>query len=70
MIAPFDPPKPNPFNPRETLPVVSEVVPDDPSSGLVIKSIYNGVDEDTGDYRILPVENIPVSYTHLRAHET
>tara|TARA_R100001463_G_scaffold16174_1_gene42046 strand:- start:1695 stop:5681 length:3987 start_codon:yes stop_codon:yes gene_type:complete len=65
VVAPFDPPKPNPFNPRETLPVVSEVVPNDPSSGLVIKSIYNGVDEDTGDYRILPVENIQPVQTAL-----
>ena len=65
VIAPFDPPKPNPFNPRETLPAVSEVVPNDPSSGLLIKSIYNGVDEDTGDYRILPVENIQPVQTAL-----
>jgi len=58
IIRPFDPPKPNRFNPKETLPVVSEVVPGDPSQGLTIKSIYNGVDEETGDYRVLPVENI------------
>ena len=58
IIRPFDPPNPNRFNPKETLPVVSEVVPGDPSQGLTIKSIYNGVDEETGDYRVLPVENI------------
>jgi hypothetical protein len=58
IIRPFDPPKTNPFNPKETLPAVSEVVPGDPSQGLIIKSIYNGVDEETGDFRVLPVENI------------
>jgi len=58
IIAPFDPPKPNRFNPKETLPAVSEVVPGDPSQGLIIKSIFNGIDEETRDYRLLPVENV------------
>jgi hypothetical protein len=57
VIRPFDPPR---LNERtgETLPVVSEVDPLDPSKGLIIKSMFNGIDEETGDYAWVPVQNL------------
>ena len=57
VIRPFDPPR---LNERtgETLPVVSEVDPLDPSKGLIIKSMFNGIDEKTGDYAWVPVQNL------------
>ena len=57
VIRPFDPPR---LNERtgETLPVISEVDPLDPSKGLIIKSMFNGIDEETGDYAWVPVQNL------------
>ena len=64
VIRPFDPPR---LNERtgETLPVVSEVDPLDPSKGLIIKSMFNGIDEETGDYAWVPVQNLQPIQTAL-----
>ena len=57
VIRPFDPPR---LNERtgQTLPIVSEVDPLDPSKGLIIKSMFNKIDEETGDYAWVPVQNL------------
>ena len=64
VIRPFDPPR---LNERtgETLPVISEVDPLDPSKGLIIKSMFNGIDEKTGDYAWVPVQNLQPIHTAL-----
>ena len=64
VIRPFDPPR---LNERtgETLPVISEVDPLDPSKGLIIKSMFNGIDEETGDYAWVPVQNLQPIQTAL-----
>ena len=35
-----------------------------------IREVFDQVERDKADCGIVPVENSPVSYTHLRAHET
>ena len=57
VIKPFDPVR---YSERfgDTYPKVTQINPKDPVDGLIIQSIYNPIDEETGKPAWLPVEQV------------